>query len=233
MKRKSLIAIFFLILCSASLFAQEEKKEESFKNLFSQSFTENAAIFLGLTPTIYVVSDNDFSAPSPIVFPFYIGLTWPKDYFVSLQPSIKIFSTYYYVNNGQVYVAEIENRTASSFSFLLNIPVVFKVNFWDKTNITASVGVAFLIRFAVLASGVEDNDYGDTGSAKSDLSLINSSFYSGGKFIYLSTSADWMFNLKNGMEIGPEVSFYIPVVTLLSEFSMEGTMISVGAKFVF
>lgn len=233
MKRKTLLAIFLIILCSTSLFAQEEKKEESLKNLFSQGFTENAAIFVGLTPTIYFVADSDFSAPSPILFPFYIGLTWPKDYFISIQPSIKLFSTYYYVNNGQVYAAEIENRTASAFGILLNIPLVFKVNLWDKTNITASVGIAFLIRFAFLASGVDESDYGDTGSADSDLSLINSSFYSGGKFIYMSTSADWMFNLKNGMEIGPEVSFYIPVVTLVSEFSLEGTMISVGAKFVF
>lgn len=234
MKNKSFLIFLFLLFFSSSIFAQNgnEKVEED-KNPFNQPFFEQAAVFAGVTPTIYIVSEDNLSAPSPIVFPVYIGFAWPKDYFISFQPSLKIFTNYYFVNDGKVLPAEIENRTAYTFSFLLNIPVVFKVNLWDKANITASVGIALLIRFGFLASGVDENDYGYSGTAAGDISLINSGFYEGGKFVYMSTSADWMFNMGNGMQLGPEVSFYIPVVTLLSDFSLNGTMISVGIKVVF
>lgn len=238
--KKRFIVVVLLLLFTSSIFAQqsagvveEPAKTEKQVNPFTQSFFETSSIFLGLTPTVYFTPGDNKSAPSPVVFPFYIGVVWPKDYFISIQPSVKIFSNYYFINDGEVLPAEIENRTANSISFLLNLPVVFKINLWDKANITASAGIALLLRVGFLAGGVNENDSGYYGTAQKDVEVINSAFYEGGKFVYFSTSADWMFNLKNGMQIGPEASFYIPVVTLISEFSMVGTMISVGVKFIF
>lgn len=214
--------------------ASETESDTVAENPFDKSFWETTDFFVGFTPIAYLSTEgNNQGGPSSIAYPLYFGIAWPRDYWVSIQPSLKIFTDYYLVNDGKVYPAEIENRTGMGFSFLLNIPVVFQANFWDKSNLKLSAGLALLFRFAFTAPGVDDNDAGDSGKVSDDIALINSSFYEGAKFIYLSTSADWMFNLSNGMQIGPEVSFYIPVITLASEFSLNGTMISAGVKLFF
>ena len=201
---------------------------------FEKSFFEATDFFVGFTPLAYISTENDNKGgPSSIVYPLYFGIAWPRDYWISIQPSLKIFTDYYLVSEGKVYPAEIENRTGLGFSFLLNVPVVFQANFWDKSNLKLSAGIALLFRFAVTAPGIDSNEAGDSGKVSDDISLINSSFYEGAKFIYFSTSADWMFTLNNGMQIGPEISFYIPVITLASEFSLNGTMISCGVKLFF
>lgn len=209
-----------------------EIKEEN-KNPFSKPFLESTSFFAGFGPSLFYISDSNLSAPPPIVYPVFIGLAWPKDFFLSTQPSIKFFSNYYFVNEGKVLPAEVENRTAYGFSFFVNVPIVFTLNIKNVTNLKASVGLAFLCRFAILASNVEESDSGYYGSAKEDLKQINDSFYERGKFVYLSTSIDWMFNLKNNMQFGPELSFYIPIVTVFSEFNLQGTMINLSLKVIF
>lgn len=236
MKKK--LCLFLILLLSFPLFAQNQtdstENEEVAASPFDKPFFEATDFFVGLTPIIYITADNNYSGgPSSIAYPVYFGIAWPRDYWISIQPSLKIFSSYYLVNGGEIYPAEIENRTGLVFSFLLNIPVVFKANFWDKSNLKLTAGVAFLFRFAITAQGIDSDEPGDLGTVKDDINFMNSNFYEGAKFIYMSTSADWMFNLSNGMQIGPEVSFYIPVITLMSEFSLNGTMISGGVKIFF
>lgn len=213
---------------------QDLVEENEIQNMFDFPFLETSNVFMGFTPVLYISTDGENrGGPSPISYPLYVGVAWPRDFWISLQPSLKIYTEYYLINDGKVYPAEIENRTGLGFSFLLNLPVVFQANFWDKTNIKLSAGIAFLLRFAVTAPGVDKNSPGYAGTVKDDVSLINKSFYEGLKFIYLSGSADWMFNLNNGVQIGPEISLYIPVITILSEFSLHGTMISGGVKLIF
>lgn len=209
-------------------------ENQSENNPFDRPFFEVTDFFVGFTPLLYISTESNYKGgPSNIAYPLYFGIAWPRNHWISIQPSLKFYTSYFLVNDGQVFPAEVENRTGQGFSFLLNVPVVFKANFWDKSNLKLSAGLAFLIRFAVAAPGVGDDDDGYFGSAKKDISFMNKNFYEGAKFIYLSTSADWMFNLNNGMQFGPELSFYIPVITLASEFSLYGTMISAGVKIFF
>ena len=116
---------------------------------FEKSFFEATDFFVGFTPLAYISTENDNKGgPSSIVYPLYFGIAWPRDYWISIQPSLKIFTDYYLVSEGKVYPAEIENRTGLGFSFLLNVPVVFQANFWDKSNLKLSAGIALLFRFA-------------------------------------------------------------------------------------
>lgn len=243
---KKIFTFILLLIFTLPLIAQETASEQSgvavtegeeiSENPFNMPFFETSNLFIGFTPLLFITTDNENKGgPSSIVYPLYIGVSWPRDFWISLQPSIKIFMDYYLVNDGTVYPAEIENRTGLGFAFLLNIPVVFQANFWDMSNLKLSAGLAFLIRFAVPAPGVPSSAPGSDGFAtvKDEVSYINKSFYEGAKFIYLSGSADFMFNLNNGVQIGPEFSMYIPVITILSEFSLHGTMFSAGVKLIF
>lgn len=237
---KLLKALMFVILITLSfnLYAQDAKpadtKTEETENPFDKPFWEETDIFIGFTPSVYLSTGAQTdSAVSPIFYPVYFGFIWPKDNYFSLQPSLRLYTSYFYMKNGEVYPAEIENRTALAFSVMFNVPVVFKMNFWDKSNLTLSAGLGFLLRFAFLASGVEESDYGDTGTAGGDLSEINKWFWGGGRFIYLSFGADWMFKITDDIQAGPDFALFIPVGPLFTNFSLNGMMISLGLKFVF
>lgn len=232
-KFKKLIILLILIFASGvSVYAQESKEKSG--SIFDRPFFDATDFFFGLTPTIYIsTSESTQGAVSPISFPVYFGIEWPNDNWFSFQPSVKIFTGYYLVEDGQVLPAEVENRTALAFNLLLNVPVVFQANFWENSNLRLSAGIAFLFRFAILASDVGANDYGYTGSASGDVAMINKWFYSGLKFLYLTGGADWLFKLNEYVMLGPEVSINFPLGMVISNFSLEGTIISVGVKVVF
>lgn len=241
MKFIKVFSIILLIFLSSNLFAQaaEEPKSdgtetESSENPFTKPFWDNSDFFVGVGPAVYISTGSQTnSAVSPVVYPVYFGIIWPKDYFFSIQPSLRFFNGYFYMKNGEIYPAEIENRTALAYSFLINVPAVFKATFWEKVNVTLSAGLGFLIRFATLAPDVNDYDYGDTGTAGKDLAEINKWFWGGGRFIYLSLGADWLFKITDNVQFGPEFSMFIPLGSLFSEFSLNGMIISLGLKFVF
>lgn len=198
-------------------------------------FFKRLDFVFGFEPTTYVnAQKSTTSAPSPIYYPIYFGFHWPNDTFISLQPSFKFFRSYYLVNNDLVLPAEIENRTADVYSCILNIPVVFRVNFFDVTNIKAFGGLAALIRIPVLANGVNSSDSGYKGTAGDDLKYIKKWFAGGMRFLYVSAGIDWMFNLpERNMQVGPEFSVYFPIGAVISDFSIDGLMASIGLKVVF
>lgn len=240
MKRK-LIFIFFIFLIKTFCFSQEninsnteDKSTTEITNPFSQPFFSVTDFFFGLTPSVYLNTHSQTtSAPSPIFFPIYAGFNWPNNYFFSFQPSIKIWYGYFYINQGEVLPAEIENRTAVSLSFLLNVPIIFKADFWEKSDIKISAGLAFLIRFALLAPNINEFDSGYYGSAKDDVSKINSWFYENARFLYLSLGADWMFKITDVIQLGPEIGIYIPIGSIFSSWTVDGLIISAGVKLVY
>lgn len=188
----------------------------------------------GVTPTILLnsyskKSDGIFvSAVSPIVVPIYIGLTMPNHTAISFHPTLKFFWNYNLVYEGKVLPAEIENRTMQTFSFLLTLPIMFKINFFDKNSLSFSTGVSALIRFSSLAKGINANELGGTGTAKSDVSYANKWYWENLRFLYVYAGVDWMF-YKGRVKYGPELSIYIPF-SLITEKSYQNMMFSLGMK---
>ena len=176
----------------------------------------------GITPTVFFNThtknkDGIFiSAKSPVLFPVYFGMSVPNYTAVSFQPTLKIFSSYNLVYEDMVLPAEIENRTGLTYSFLLNLPVVFKLNYKNKCSWSLSSGIAGLFRFAVLPDGVQTDESGYTGTVESDIKFMNSWFYENLRFLYLSAGFDWMFYYGK-TKYGPEISIYFPISTFPSE----------------
>lgn len=244
MKKKIGLLLVLSFLAGSFLYGQNSNgsnassenstAKDSKENPFKQPFFEVSDFFFGVSPSVFInTQDGSLSAPSPVFFPVYFGVIWPNNNFFSFQPSLRIWTGYYFINDGHVLPAEIENRTALTFNFMLNIPVVFKAEFWEKSNVKLSGGVAILIRFATIAQGVDEGDFGYYGTAKDDVEKINSWFYENARFLYLSLGADWMFQLTEKIQIGPEFSMYIPVGSVFSTWSLDGLIISLGVKLIY
>jgi len=254
MKKLFLLTAFFLF-ASACLFAQEEEETvnpESERNyvdeqnmtvteveelIQSQALIHRLDFVFGVAPILSINthtknSEGKFiSAPSPIAIPVYIGLAIPNYTAVSFQPSLRFYTTYNLIYEDQVLPAEIENRTGLTLSFLLNLPVVFKLNFQNKYSMSISTGLAGLFRAAVTPANVKDSDAGFTGSVRSDLDYMNSWFYKNMRFLYLSAGIDWLFYYGK-TKYGPELAAFLPF-SLFTDKSLQGFLISLGIKVEF
>lgn len=203
----------------------------------SQAMIHRLDFVFGITPTLSINthtknSDGKFiSAPSPISMPVYIGLSIPNYTAVSFQPSLRFFAAYNLVYDDMVLPAEVENRTGQTLNFLLNLPIVFKLNYKDRCSWSVLAGVAGLFRYAVLPSNIKESDSGFTGTVGSDIEYMNSWFYEKLRFLYLSAGIDWLFYYGK-TKYGPELSVFFPLSTFTDK-SINGLMIGVGIKVEF
>ena len=252
MKRLFLLAVIF-IFSIAGIFAQEEdltpESEKDYvddKNMTvteveeliqSQGLIYHLDFVMGIQPlvTINTHTKNStgkfISAPSPIEVPFYIGLSVPNYTAISFQPTLRFFPTFNLVYGDMVLPAEVENRTSLTLSFLLNLPVVFKINFHDKNSISVFGGLAGLFRFATTPFNVKGSEPGYTGTVKTDIDYMNKWFYKKLRFLYLSTGVDWLFYYGT-TKYGPEFSIFFPISTITDK-TLDGLMIGVGIKVEF
>jgi len=250
---KKTLWISLLLILGLGLFAQEvesletaektetteateatetELTEESENLKPKKSFWDIFGVSAGFGPALYLNTQSTLnSAPSPIFYPVSIGLSIPRDAWISLQPAIKFWTGYYLITDEIVAPAEIENRTAKVYSFLLDFPVMFRIDFFDKLDFRASAGIAVFARYGTLAGGVKESDYGFYGTAGKDLEYINKWFFDNLRFVYLSGGASFIFNYGRLM-YGPEASLYVPI-SILTDFSFDAVILSVGLKIIF
>lgn len=202
-----------------------------------QSLIHHIDFIFAIEPSVFINSHTKnssgkfISAPSPVLIPVYIGLSIPNYTYISFQPSLRFFTSYSLVYDGMVLPAEIENRTGLTFSFLLNLPIVFKLNYKDKYSWSVLAGLAGLFRFAVLPSNVKENEKGFTGTVASDIDFMNTWYYENLRFLYLSAGIDWMFYYGK-TKYGPELSIFFPF-SVFSDKSMDGFIIGAGIKVEF
>ena len=117
----TLAAVFFL----TSLYAQEdtefyEETEPAQQTPFPIDFV------MQFEPALYLNTESTLvSAPSPIVYPISIGFLWPDRSTFAIQPTLSFFMMQHLLYEDKALPAEIENRTTTTLSFMLNIPVVF------------------------------------------------------------------------------------------------------------
>lgn len=247
-KKISTLIFTILFIFQLPLFAQEEQTENSTSeedvNLkgeeFHQSdsfldFIQSMDFVLQMEPAVYLnpnktnSSGQIVSAPSPIVYPISIGILWPNYTFIAMQPTLSFFMMNHLWYDGMALPAEIENRTTTTLCFMLNLPVVFSLYF-QKFHFQLEAGLGIFMRFGLKASGVEDSDYGYSGSAGSDISNINSWFWKDMHWLYLTTGGSWMYHVNDKLKIGPVANIYLPIGTLINQASVNGLVISVGFR---
>ena len=245
--KKLLILILIFVFSSAAVFCQEttdsEKDYVDEQNMTvseveeliqSQSLINKLDFVFGVEPMISINSHKTnsagkfISAPSPLYIPVYIGLSVPNYTAVSFQPSLRFYTGYDLVYEDRVLPAEVENRTGLTFSFLVNLPVAFKLKYKDKYSWSVLAGVAGLFRFATLPSNVKADEPGSTGTVATDLDYMNNWFYKNLRFLYLSAGIDWMFYYGK-TKYGPELSVFFPI-SLFTDKSVDGLMFGVGIK---
>ena len=205
---------------------QIESKKRGLPNFFDAS-----RFILGLTPGFYINPDSNKlkSAPSAPIYPFYAGFIYPDNSFIAIEPTLSFFRLYTLWYDGTAYPAEIENRTATTLSFLLNIPVVFAVNV-KGTKLQISPGIAMLMRFALKTGGVSGSESGYSGTVDSDINLINKWFWSNARFLYFSAGVSAIFENIGHVKIGPVLNIYVPVGTFFSGEAIQGMIVSTGLK---
>ena len=114
---KKLFLIFTTVFFLMPLFAQEESID---KPHYSADFV------MQFEPGILINTESVLvSAPSPIVYPISVGFIWPDAATLAIQPTVSFFMMQHLYYDDRALPAEIENRTTTTLSFMLNIPAVY------------------------------------------------------------------------------------------------------------
>ena len=247
--KKYIILTAVLFLITAGAFCQEES-ERDYVDKQDMTVTEVEELLqseggilnrfdfvFGIEPQISInshtknASGQFISAVSPILIPVYFGLSLRNYTPISFQSSLRFYASYNLVYDDMVLPAEIENRTGLTLNFLVNLPIVFKLNYKNKTSWSVFGGLAALIRYAIVPVNVKETDPGFTGTVRSDIDYMNKWFYKNIRFLYVSTGVDWMFYYGT-TKYGPELSIFFPI-SVFADKSLDGMMIGVGVKVEF
>ena len=234
MKNKRLLFIFIISILSTKIFAQEEQQpaapiqEPKSK---AKQIMENIDIILQFEPTLYLSpeSKRNNSNIVNIFYGFTFGASFPRDYFVSFQPTVSFFSMNHIWHGNIALPTEIENRTTTTLSFMLNLPAAFNFLF-EKSRIQLTAGVGAFLRFGILSNGVNDNDSGYSGSAAGDVKLINNWFWEKARWLYASFGASWLYNITSKIKIGPVLNVYVPFTSIIEYKKPQDMIISLGVK---
>ena len=220
----STVLFFFFIF---SVFCQEEQNSQNTKK---RPFDFFACMDAGLYLNPEQSQLN--SAPSPINFELAFGALIPNYTMFSFEPSLTFFMMNHLLYEDRALPAEIENRTSTTLSFYLNLPLTFSMNL-PNSKFHASAGIGTMLRFAFLAAGVHSNDEGFSGNAQEDISLINKWFWKNLHWFYTTLEADWLYQVTQVLAAGPFVNIKLPVGSLITEKSFQGSIFSLGLKVSF
>lgn len=240
---KKLVCLAFAVLfCVSAFYAQEETSEPVdsetsvvyAEDVIEEKTSHSLDWILSFAPAFLLnTGDVKKTAPSPIVYPFSLGVAFPAEAFVSFQPRLSIFTNYLLWYDGDAYPAEIENRTATAFCFLLDFPAVFKYEPSARHLLEGGAGVSFLCRFAKISNGVSGSDEGYSGSASGDVDEINKWFWKDANFLFFMLSASYLFTFSGKIKAGPEFRCYFPCGSLFSGNGMNNAMFAAGVKLRF
>lgn len=235
MKKTFFLISFILFFINSVIFAEDFATEiESETNSTENSeISEKPVNFaLAFEPTFIVNKYKpEYSESSPFVVPISFGVVVKTKSAFYFEPRLSFFSNYYIWTKDGAVPAKLEDRTATAFSFLLDLPAMLSFEPAQKHKIEAGSGLAFLFRFAVLSHDVKKNDAGyENNTASEDVEDINKYFWKNANFLYLSTSFAYLYSFTQKISAGPEVKLYIPLGQIFSGNGMNAAMISAGIK---
>lgn len=177
----------------------------------------------GIDVNVFKEIDDDIvSSPSKLLYPLSIGLLIPNYTFFAMEPELSFYTMNHMWSNGVALPAEIENRTTTTLSFLLNIPAVITF-FFENNRLQLKGGLGMLMRFGLKASGVSEG-YSE------DIENINKWFWNNGRFLYLTTGISWLFDLTGNTKIGPEFNISFPIGSVISGEGIQGLVSTIGLK---
>lgn len=231
---KKFFLIFTTIFFLMPVFCQEENIEETADQVVEEPATEasryTADFVMQFEPGIYINTESVLvSAPSPIVYPITVGFLWPDASMLAIQPTISFFMMQHLYYDNRALPAEIENRTTTTLSFMLNIPAIYSI-FLQNSCFQISAGLGIFMRFGLLSPGVKSTDSGWSGSAGEDVKKINEYFWNKPRWLYLTAGGSWLYNLTPQLRAGPVINISIPVGGLIVDKDAQGMLISVGIK---
>ena len=245
MKKKLILFLFSIFLItfleaqssevSDEIIAAETDSTHEFEKADSFfDFIHSLDFLFQMEPGMYFNLESKLvSAPSPVIYPLSIGILWPNYTKIAVQPTLGFFSTEWLYYDDKALPAEIENRTASSLSFIFTLPVVVSMYF-KYSRLQIMPGISMLAQFALLSNGVKPDDSGYSGSAGNDVKLINQYFWSDMRFLYISIGGSWLINVyktpNSWVKMGPVINVQLPLGQLTSGTGMQGTIISAGLK---
>lgn len=165
------------------------------------------------------------SAPSPLPpffgaeyrwrIPYTFGRTDPLPLFLS--PSASLYGVKYLWANDRPLPAEVENRTSSVFSLLMDVPVVYVLE-KDRMTYSFGGGLSFLARYGFLESGVAPDERitGDTMTAGEQVKAINRYFWGSARWIYPTLQGGVRYRLDTGWGAGLNLRLAIPFFNVWS-----------------
>lgn len=222
--------------------AQAPKASGGFQNLFGGSyvpaksakeFWSQVSPFANIGINITVNTESALkSAPSPTAFALAFGGIWPNKAFLSFQPRLAFWWSYYLWDGKNALPAEIENRTAFVLNFMLDFPAAATFRF-QKFQVEAGAGLGILARAAMLAGGVGEGDTGASGSAGGDKSEIQKWFWSNARFLYPEIFAAWEWNFTDRIAAGFELRYYLPIGSLADGRGLTESIFALSAKLIF
>lgn len=197
----------------------------------SQSFLDKVDFIIQLDPTLYLSQESRKykSNTMNVLFAFTFGATIPNDAFISFQPTLSFFAMHHSWAGNIALPTEIENRTTTTLSLMLNLPAAFDIQL-EKSRLSLTAGAGLLLRLGLLSHGVKGSDTGYSGSASKDVNLINKWFWSKGRFLYASAGASWLYKVNSKLELGPSLNIYIPVVSIMEYKKLQDMIISLGLR---
>lgn len=202
--------------------------------IFATSIKDSYDINVSFSPSLIINTDsNNKSAPSPIVYPISVSFRIPNHSLISFEPGLSFFYNYYLLDGTTPRPAEIENRTGTALSFLIDLPANFSFTIKENHTLEFEIGPSFLLRFITLANGVNASDFGESGSASNDVKLMNEYFWSNANFLYAKTSFSYLYKFSTQIKVGPEFKLYIPLGSLFNEEGFSNGIISLGIKIRF
>ncbi|MBR1536892.1 MAG: hypothetical protein IJ630_08135 [Treponema sp.] len=193
------------------------------------------SLFFTLGPKIMLNTDDETeSAPSPVMYSLGVGGDFAFKNSLLAEVQLSFFTNYYLWDGENARPAEVENRTATALSFMLDLDCLYTFRLGKEKNHLLSVGggIGFLARYAVLSNGVDSDDVNrETGSrAGDDVSDINGSFYKNLNFLYPEAVISYSYILSEIWKVGGEFKTYFPLGPMTKGRGLDGMIFSLAVK---
>ena len=204
--KKIWILITILIAINASVFAQEADDMPE-----KESITFPYGFYFGPKFVMNQVDDEGLYTPFEVSFALGFEYEYRIAKYFEIEPSFELSFLHHLWTGKMVSLSEIENRTAFTFAFTVELPfmLAFDIQKW-KLSFGTSLGL--LVRFSALDLGIKGGDVGRTGlTAKEEVSKINAYFWQEGRWIYPALRTKVEYTFESGWKAGLLFSVYLPI----------------------
>lgn len=203
-------------------------------SLFSLHALEKS-LFVTLGPKIMLNTDDATkSAPSPVMYSMGAGGDFLLENNVLLQAHVSLFTNYYLWDGERARPAEVENRTATALSAMLDLTggYLWTLGENKKHLISLSGGLGFLLRYGILSNGVNSDEVNSRTGTKigDDVSEINSSFYKELGFLYPEITFSYSYKFSETWKIGGDFRNYLPLGAIINSRGCDGMIFSIMLK---